>query len=482
MVSQAQAVAATTRLGTSGWVLAALLGGQAMATMDSSIVNVAIPSIQAELPATGAQVQLVSAGYVITFAACMVTAARLGDRFGHGRLFTWGLAGFTLASLGCGLAPSAVALILARSLQGAAGALMVPQVLTLIQLRFQGAARARAIGIYSMVLALAVAAGQILGGVIVTADLFGLGWRPALLVNLPVGLALLVLAHRMLPRDVATAAAGFDLIGVAVMTASMVAIVAPLVFGRAQGWPVWLLVLLAAGVGGLVTFGWYERSLIRRGAQPLLDLRSMRPPGARAGLLACCLVMGAYTAFIFTLTMHLQRGLDFTPLQAGLTFVPFAVGFGTVSLAWTRLPKPAEWLLPVAGPLAFAGGVTALFVSSASGWSVPVATALLLVAGAGHAASFSPLFARLGSLVGARFASALSALGNTGTLLVGAVSIAGLGSVYLAVAEHAPQHSRLGLGRVVVAIDAMLLLTAICALWTVTRRQPRRAGSNIDAG
>jgi hypothetical protein len=179
--------------------------------------------------------------------------------------------------------------------------------------------------------------------------------------------------------------------------------------------------------------------------------------------------MGAYAAFLFALTMHLQGGLGFSPLRAGLAFVPFAAGFAAVSLGWTRLPEPAHRLLPVAGPLAFAAGATTTVLLAGRGWPGVVAPVLLALAGAGHAASFSPLFARLGQLMGARYGSALAALGNTGALLASALSVAAVGGLYLSVADS-PAGSAAGLRATCLAVDAMLLVTAACAGWAVTRR------------
>jgi MFS family permease len=218
-------------------MLAVLLCGQAMASMDTSIVTVALPSIRDRLPATGAQAQLVSAAYLLTFAAVVVTGARLGDRYGAARMFRLGLAAFTAASLGCGLAPGPGMLIGARAVQGVAAAVLVPQVVSLIQARFDGPARARAIGLYSMVLAVGVAAGQIAGGLIVSADVGGLGWRPALLVNLPVGLVLLVAAGRLLPADPPPAVSRLDSAGVVLLAGSMAAVVGGLTLGREHGSP-----------------------------------------------------------------------------------------------------------------------------------------------------------------------------------------------------------------------------------------------------
>ncbi|NEB80495.1 MFS transporter, partial [Streptomyces sp. SID14478] len=184
-----------------GRLLAVVLAAQFMAVLDVFIVNVAAPTIRTDLDASGAALQLVVAGYTITYAVLLITGARLGDLFGHRRAVLGGLAVFTAASLACGLAQSGGQLIAFRMLQGVGSALMIPQVLSLIQRHFAGEARTRALGAYAAVLAVGAAAGQVLGGVLVSADLFGTGWRAVFLVNVPVGLALLALGRRELPRD-----------------------------------------------------------------------------------------------------------------------------------------------------------------------------------------------------------------------------------------------------------------------------------------
>jgi len=169
-------------------MLAVLITGQFMALLDVTIVNVAIPTIREKLDASGAALQLIVAGYTVTYAMLLITGARLGDLRGPRRLFLAGLGTFTLASLACGLAPTTGALITARSVQGAGAALMVPQILSVIQRQFAGGARARALGVYAATLASGAVVGQVLGGLLVSADLLGASWRPVFLVNVPVGL------------------------------------------------------------------------------------------------------------------------------------------------------------------------------------------------------------------------------------------------------------------------------------------------------
>ena len=309
----------------TGLLLATLLTGQTMASMDGSIVNVALPSIQRDLGANGAALQLIVSGYLLALGVLIVTGARLGDLLGHRRAFLWGLAGFTAASLLCGVAPTAPALVVARVVQAGAAALLIPQVFSLVQLRFAGAALRRAIGLYSMVLALGVALGQILGGLVVGADLFGLSWRPAFLINVPVGVVLVLTGLRTLPQA-PRVRRRLDLTGVVLLSAAMAAVVAPLVFGREYGWVVMGVGVAGGGSGAAGGLRRGERLLARRGGLPLLDLAVLEPRGVKPGLLACVLVMGCYAAFLFAFTLNLQERHGVGPLGAGLDIRPVRRG------------------------------------------------------------------------------------------------------------------------------------------------------------
>jgi len=432
--------------------LVVLLTGQLMVSMDGSIVTVALPHIRSGLHASGALLQLVTGGYILAMAVLVVTGARLGDLLGHRRSFRAGLAGFALASLACGLAPDGVTLVAARVAQGASAALVLPQVLSLIQIGFAGPARARALGLYSMVLALGVAIGQIAGGVVVSVA----GWRPVFLLNVPVGAVLVAVGGRSLPAGRSPGRPRLDVPGVLVLSTAMTAVVLPLVFGRDHGGSAWTWASLAAGCVGLAVFAGYER----RAASPLLDLGVLRTPRVAPGLFAACAVMGAYTGLIFALALHLQTGLGFSPLRAGLAFLPYTLGFALAGLSWPRLPR--RRLLPVAGPLAFAVAAPLIALTVRGGWS-PAAIPLLVVAGAGHACGFSPLVERLAATAGPGRASAVSALTNTGTLLANVVAIATLGGVYLS----APASAQ-GLTRVTWLRAALLGLAAAGARRTTT--------------
>lgn len=436
-------------------MLAVLLTGQVMASMDGSIVSVAAETIRDDLHAGGAAIQLIVSGYLLAVGVLLVTCARIGDVVGQRRAFLLGLGWFTGASLLCGLAPNVSVLVLARIAQAMGAALLTPQIFSLIQTHWEGTARRRAIGLYSMVLALGVALGQVIGGLVVSADLFGLSWRPVFLINIPIGVISLAVGPRLLPLFRVDKQARLDPGGVAVLTAAMVAITVPLIFGRDLGWPVWVWISLACGAALSVGFVRYET----RARHPLLDMASVRPIGVKPGLVACWIIMGCYTVFLLTITLHLQTALGYSPLHAGLAFVPYALGFGALSLSWTRYPQWLQRPLPIVGPIAFGGGASLLVLFCRDQWQPIVAIPLLLLAGAGHAAGYSPLIAQITSLVEPRLASAISALNSTGPVLAGVTAVAGLGSVYFAAPSSAD-----GLVRIVCAVAVLLVGGVTCAI------------------
>ncbi|MFC7406679.1 MFS transporter [Georgenia alba] len=445
-------------------MLAVLLTGQAMASIDGSIVSVAAQTIRTSLQASDAEIQLVVSGYLLTTGVLFVTCARIGDVIGHRRAFLVGLGVFTAASLLCGLAVTPLMLVLARILQATGAALLMPQVFSLIHREWEATERRRAIGVYSMVLALGVCLGQIIGGLVAGTDLLGLSWRPVFLINVPTGLFVLVVGRRCLPGSTAGERVRLDLPGVALLTLAMTAVTLPLIFGQEHGWPAWTWVLL---VGGGLLLGVFVRHETRT-RDPLFDLTVLKPPEVRLGVVACCVVMGCYTVFLLTLTLHLQAELGLTPLQAGLAFVPYAAGFGALSLTWNRYPRGVQRALPVVGPVAYALGLLLVVLLFRDDWSTVGSVPLLALAGAGHAAGYSPLIAQVSARVGPRLASAVSALNSTGPVLAEVVAVAGLGTIYFA----APTSSD-GLLRVTAVVAALLVVALVCAARTVSRRLDR---------
>jgi MFS family permease len=445
-----------------------LLAGQAMASMDASILAVAAPSLRTGLHASDAQLQLVVAMYTIAFAALVVTGARLGDVLGRRRTFRLGLAAFTLTSLAGGLAPTPAALIVARAFQGAAAALMTPQVLSIIQLQFEGETRARAIGAYSLILAVGVAAGQVVGGVLVGAHLLADAWRPALLLNAPVGALLLLGARRGLPITPPGPRRRLDLAGAAVLSAALLGLILPLTFGRESGWPAWVWPSFAGCALALGAFVSLERRIRVRGGDPLFDLDVLRLPGVAAGVAAVMLVMGSYAGFLLSLTLHLQNALGFTPLHAGLTFAAYAGGFATASLTWTRARPAARDRLPILGPLVMAAALLGVgLIAAGGGWPVALTTPLLFAGGAGHACGFSPLANRLTGAVRPEQAADLSGLLMTASLVGSVLGIAVFAGVYLGAATDGSAHA---LAITTGALAAALVVTAGCALRALAPR------------
>jgi MFS family permease len=446
-----------------------LLAGQAMASMDASILTVAAPSLRGDLDASDAQLQLTLAMYTIAFATFVVTGARLGDVLGRRRAFLLGLAGFTLSSLAGGLAPTPATLIVARAFQGATGALMTPQVLSIIQAQYTGETRARAIGAYSMILAVGVAAGQVIGGLIVGAHLIAAAWRPALLLNAPVGVLLLLGARRGLPVVPVGPPRRLDLAGAAVLSAALLALVLPLTFGRDAGWPAWVWASLAACALALAAFVALERHIRARGRDPLFDLDILTLPGIAAGVVAVILIMSAYAGFFVSLTFHLQDGLGFGPLRAGLIFAAYACGFATASLTWTRASATTRDRLPILGPLAMGAALLGIgLIAAHGGWPVAVTTPLLFAGGAGHACGFSPLANRMTGAVAPRQIADLSGLLMTASLIGVGFGTAGFVGIYLGAAPDGSAHA---LELTTAVLAGALVITAACALRALIPRR-----------
>jgi EmrB/QacA subfamily drug resistance transporter len=414
-------------------MLVVLLLGQFMALLDVTIVNVAMPTISRSLHATGTELQLVVAGYTVSYAMLLITGARLGDIYGRRRVFLTGVATFTVASLTCGLAPGIGILIAARFVQGAGAAAMMPQIMSVIQLRFSGASRAKALSAYTAVLSSGFVAGQVIGGALVTANLFGASWRPVFLVNVPIGAAVLVLVPRLVPADDVPADDGraarrLDVLGLAIAVMAVFLIVLPLMLGHSEGWPAWVFGCVGCGVVLAVVFLYVER----RVPDPLLNLAVLRSPGLGAGLATTAVLMGAYGGFLFSFALHLQGGLGDSALRAGLTFAPCAAAFGLCGYFWRRLPARSHHLLTPFGCLVAAGGYATLAVVLRDGSSGGlILQVLLIVTGAMLALGFSPLVTHSLVQVPPERAADASGLVTTTIQLSQAVGVATFGSLFL---------------------------------------------------
>ena len=440
--------------------LITVLIGVFLPMTDFFIVNVALPTIDRDLHASAGMLQLVVAGYAIAYALLLVVGGRLGDAVGRKPLFIAGMAAFTLTSLACGLAPGIGALVAARVLQGAASALMLPQVLSTIQATRSGPARARALGSYGATGGIAVVAGQLLGGLLIAANLAGLGWRPIFLVNVPVGIAGIALAARLLPDTRSDDPAPIDRRGTLLLGAATLALLIPLTEGRSLGWPPWTLAMLALAPFAAVAFVRAERTLERRGGIPLVPISLLRVPSMRRGLLLAVPFFTGFGGFMFVIALTLQDGTGVSALAAGVILVPMALGFLVASLSTARLlPRFGRRVL-TAGALIQAAGLAVVIAELVSAWPHPGALSLapgMLVTGIGQGLIMSPLFGTVLSEVPRRKAGAGSGVLATtqqGSLALG---VATLGSVYLTLAAPGV----LGPADAAAAILAVLALNAL---------------------
>ena len=409
-----------------------LLFGVFMAILDVAIVNVAVPKIGTDLHASGAELQLVIDGYITAYAVLLITGARLGAMLGRRRMFLVGVAVFTLASLVCGLAWSPIELISFRFVQGIGSALMVPQVISMIQLNFSGDSRARALGWYGATISCGAIVGQVLGGVLVSADLFGTQWRLCFLVNVPIGIALLATGLRVLPRDTRTPGVKLDLPGLVTLMVAVFALVLPLVLGHQVGWPAWTWLSLVVFVLLTAVFTVLERRAERNQGSPLIHGRLLRAPGMVVSALAILVALGNYGGILFLLTVHVQSGLGHGALVAGLVFLPSAVMFAVSSLNWRRLPSHWHRRAIPAGLLLAALSFVWLAYGVRGGQITVGMEAAIGCFGAGMGLAFSTLFAFAVAHVEPAHAADASGVLTTVNQLGQVIGIAAYGSIYLA--------------------------------------------------
>ncbi|MER7662635.1 MULTISPECIES: MFS transporter [unclassified Streptomyces] len=308
------------------WIaLAIVMTAAFMDLVDVTIVNIAIPSIERDLGASFGAIQWITAGYALAFAAGLITGGRLGDIYGRKRLFLIGITGFTAASALCGFAANEEMLVASRLLQGATAALMVPQVLAIVHATFPAHERGKVFGMFGAIIGLGAVSGPLLGALLTQWNLFGLEWRPIFLINLPVGIAGLILGRKYITESRAPRALRLDLIGVVLVTLGLLMLIYPLTRGRELGWPLWGHLCMA---GSLLVFGAfvaYEKHKTRRDGSPLVELSLFRVKSFAAGI-AVQLTFGIVCGVFFLVwTLYMQIGLGWSPLRAGLTGVPFSI-------------------------------------------------------------------------------------------------------------------------------------------------------------
>ncbi|WP_433464971.1 MFS transporter [Spirillospora sp. CA-128828] len=417
--------------GASTASLLVLLTGIFITTLDFFIVNVAIPDIQADLRAGATAIQWVVAGFGLALGGGLITGGRLGDLFGRRRMYALGLALFTAASLACGLAPSPGALIASRVVQGVAAALLMPQVLGIINGVYTGERRARAFTAYGLALGLGGVFGQLIGGVLIQADLFGTGWRSIFLINVPVGVVTLALIRRTVPSQPRTSGTRLDVAGTVLVTLGLIALVLPLIEGRRLGWPAWTWASLGASAVLLTVFALSQR----RGKAPLVAPSLFREAAFRVGSGLALVYTLALASFFLYLALYLQQGRGLSALESGLLFVALGAGYFAASTRATAVAARLGRQVLALGAAVQAAGCLLLLtaIGHPIGWLIPG----LALAGAGMGFVLAPLSAIVLSGVTDRHAASAAGVLSTaqqvgnalGVALVGIVFYGALGSV-----------------------------------------------------
>lgn len=447
-------------------VLPVLFAGTFLTVLDFFVVNVALPSIQRSLDATPSELEWVVAGYGLTFAAFLITAGRLGDHVGRRRMLSIGLAAFFATSAACALAPSAAAIVVARTAQGVAGAILLPNILSIVGVVFHGRDRVRALSVYGVVMGIAGGGGQLIGGLLIHLDVAGLGWRTVFLVNLPVALVALVLVPRLLPETRAERPAGIDLAGMALAALSLVALVLPLVEGRQAGWPLWTWGSLAAAPLLLSAFVAWEVRLRRSGSSPLLDVGLLQVAAFRAGTGTALLQWCGQASFYLVVALYLQDGRGLDALHAGLLFTFLAVAFLIASMVGPRLGAGFGRAVVGAGALVIVLGDAALLGAIAFGGSGSILLLApgLAIVGAGQGLSLTPLTGMVLMHADSRRAGEVSGTLSTMQQVGNALGVAVVGAVFFGGLDAG--HG-VAFGRSLVVLMAILLATG-----AVTRLLP----------
>ncbi|MFG3604705.1 MFS transporter [Micromonospora chersina] len=426
-VLSARPVQVTAPAARPGAFLPVLLISTFMTAIDAFIVNVALPAMQRDLDAGPAALEWVVAGYVLAVAAGLITGGRLGDRYGRRQIFGLGVALFTAASVLCGLAPTVGVLIGARVLQGLAAALLMPQVLAIVRTSVAPVEQPKAIARYGLTMGLGAVFGQLIGGLLIRADLFGLDWRLCFLINLPIGVAALALLRRV--PESRHPATRLDLAGVVLVSAALVALVLPLVEGREHGWPLWTWLSLA---GAALLFALFAATQ-RRSAQPLVDLTLFRKRAFSVGLVATQVFWMGQASFFLILALYLQVERGLSALESGVVFIAIGAGYLATSTYAHRIAARLGRQVVSVGALVMAVGLYGMWQAAGhgTGWLVPG----LAVDGIGMGIALAPLTTTVLSRINPQHTGAAAGVLATVNQTGNAVGVALIGIVFYRAAD-----------------------------------------------
>ena len=449
------------------FVFAVVIAANIMDLMDATIVNIAGPSIRAALGGNASTLQWLPAGYTLAFAVFLITGARLGDKFGRRRLFLIGSAGFTVMSAACAVAPSMELLIAFRVLQGAFGALMIPQGFGMLKEVFAEDEMTKVFGAFGPVMGLSILAAPILAGALVEANLWGIGWRLVFLINVPIGVAAFVGAVRVLPRTVAHPGIRLDTGGMVLIGVALTAIIYPLIQGRAEGWPAWTFVSLAAGAVLLGVFVLWGR---RRHGDPLIEPGLLANRTYTSGILVALAFFGAFGGLLLCVSLFAQLGEHFSPVHAGLTLIAMVVGMiAGMGVGFALVGRFGRHLLHLGVVIVMAGTIVlAVTVTSASAVStLDLAPGLFLI-GFGAGSSIGQLFDFILAGVGMNEVGSASGVLEAVQQLSSALGVAVLGTIFFSAFDgHLPTYA--------LAITAWACLVPLAATFLLLFKLPMHA-------
>lgn len=415
-----------------------LLLASFMNLIDVTIVNVALPRMQASMGATSSQIEWVVAAYVLAFALGLLPFGRLGDTVGRVRMFLVGVTAFTAMSALCGLAPDMNTLIAARVLQGLAGALMTPQVLAIVAVIFPPAERGGAFALFGLSAGLASVAGPLAGGLLIEGNFFGLDWRPIFLVNVPVGLLTVLAGWLVLPKMPGNPALKHDFVGVLIAGAAVFLLVFPLIEGRGFGWPWWTFAMVAAAFVALLAFYLYERGRAQAGLSQLLPVTLMANGNFLLGSVMAMTFFSGVAGFFLVLAVFLQGGFGFSPLESGLTTIPFPIGVliasvvsGRLGQRWQKQRIAAGAAILIAG-MALLAQIVAGIGNAVDHWDL---VAPLVISGFGMGTAIAPLFQTVLAAVPGRDAGAGSGALQSFQQIGSALGIAITGQIFFSSLE-----------------------------------------------
>ncbi|MGW6277555.1 MFS transporter [Kribbella sp. NPDC055071] len=452
-------------------VLMTILIAEIMDLVDATIVNIAAPSIRAELGGSESAMQWMLAGYTLSFAIGLVSFGRLGDRVGRRRLFVIGAVGFTLASAICGLSTSPELLIGSRFAQGLLGAVMIPQGFAILKAIFPPDEIGKAFALFGPVMGLSAVAGPILAGVLIDANWFDAGWRMIFFINVPIGIAALIGALRFMPEVKTPGAPRMDAIGVVLVSLASALLIYPLVQGRELGWPVWTILLIVASIPAFALFGWRER----RSGNPVIDPSLFRSRGYVAGLGVITTFFLGMSGFMLVYNLFTQLGLHYSPLKAGFAMVPFSLGIAigaplSGGLLAPKLGRTALQLGVAVMTLAM-GGVwftLHMYGEATTIWNLVPAT---LATGIGAGLVFAPLFDIILASIDDQAAGSASGVLTAMQQFGGAIGVAVIGTIFF---QLLPAHAFLGATKTTVLVAIVLFVISFGVTWFL----PRRAREN----